>query len=135
MANPISQQIKIGTIGELLVQLRLLQFNVQSASPIKDSGNDLIAIRHNSVHAIQVKTTSNRNIPKKPDRSKIYTLLAIVELDGFDNTLKLDSSNIYIMRKSEVDRTRLSWKSICNHKLCPELIDELFRESSELRLC
>ena len=47
MANPIPKNMKTGTIGELLVQLRLLQYNVQAAPPIKDSGNDLIAIKGN----------------------------------------------------------------------------------------
>jgi hypothetical protein len=36
--NPISPEIKTGTVGELLVQLRLLQFDVQAAQPLKDSG-------------------------------------------------------------------------------------------------
>ncbi len=40
--NPISEEIKIGTIGEILVQLRLLQYEVQAAPALKDSGNDLI---------------------------------------------------------------------------------------------
>jgi hypothetical protein len=33
--NPISPEIKTGTVGELLVQLRLLQFDVQAAQPLK----------------------------------------------------------------------------------------------------
>jgi len=36
--NPIKKEIKIGTIGEILVQLRLLQYSVQSAPALKDSG-------------------------------------------------------------------------------------------------
>ena len=38
MSNPISAAIRIGTLGELLVQLRLLQFEVQAAPPLRDSG-------------------------------------------------------------------------------------------------
>lgn len=45
MANPLPKTTYIGTVGELLVQLRLLEFGVQSAPPIRDSGNDLIAIK------------------------------------------------------------------------------------------
>ena len=52
MANPISARIKIGTIGELLVQLRLLLYQVQAAHPIKDSGNDLIAVKGEVSRAI-----------------------------------------------------------------------------------
>ena len=43
--NEISPEVRIGTIGELLVQTRLLQRGVQAAAAIKDSGNDLIALR------------------------------------------------------------------------------------------
>jgi hypothetical protein len=58
MGNPISDQLKTGTIGELLVQLRLLQYCVQAAPPIKDSGNDLIAVRGEEFRGIQVKTST-----------------------------------------------------------------------------
>jgi hypothetical protein len=51
MANPISSEMRIGTLGELLVQLRLLQFDVQAAPPLKDSGNDLIAVNCLHEHA------------------------------------------------------------------------------------
>jgi hypothetical protein len=59
MANPISNEIKTGTVGELLVQMRLLQHDVQAAPPLKDSGNDLIALRGFVVRTIQVKTTTD----------------------------------------------------------------------------
>lgn len=55
--NKITRRMQLGTLGELLVQLRLLEFDVQSVSPLKDSGNDLIAIRGTAMRAIQVKTT------------------------------------------------------------------------------
>jgi hypothetical protein len=56
MSNPISSQIKTGTLGELLVQIRLLQFDVQATPPMKDSGNDLIAVRGETFRGVQVKT-------------------------------------------------------------------------------
>ena len=40
--NPLRKSLQTGTVGELLVQLRLLQFHVQAAQPLKDTGNDLI---------------------------------------------------------------------------------------------
>ena len=55
--NKITDNLKLGTVGELLVQLRLLEFDVQAAPPLKDSGNDLIAIRGIAMRAIQVKAT------------------------------------------------------------------------------
>src|ERR1017187_7681670 len=57
--NPLTQMIARGTFGEVFVQLKLLQFDVQSAPPIKDSGNDLIAIRGETIRAIQVKSSAS----------------------------------------------------------------------------
>lgn len=52
VANPISKRIAKGTIGELLVQTRLLQYGAQATAPIKDSGNDLIALKDYAVKTI-----------------------------------------------------------------------------------
>jgi len=61
MSNPISDKIKTGTVGELLVQIRFLQYDVQAAPPLKDSGNDLIAICGEVFRGVQVKTTAKGN--------------------------------------------------------------------------
>ncbi|MEA2075551.1 MAG: hypothetical protein U9O85_07445 [Euryarchaeota archaeon] len=58
MANPITREIKTGTIGELFVQIMLLQYGVQAAPPLKDTGNDLIAVKGEIFKAIQVKTST-----------------------------------------------------------------------------
>ncbi len=58
--NPLSKTCITGTIGELLVQLRLFQYGVQAAPPLKDSGNDLIAVRRETFRAVQVKTTGTK---------------------------------------------------------------------------
>ena len=89
MANPISAHITLGTVGELLVQLRLLQFGVQAAPPLKDSGNDLIAVRGSAIRTIQVKTTKAPR-PRFPSKKRRYDLLALVQLHGYDQTLSLD---------------------------------------------
>jgi len=102
MANPIDKNTKIGTIGELLVQLRLLQYDIQSAPPIKDSGNDLVALKGRNIKLVQVKTTATSTFPKLPGKKKIYDLLAIVELTGFDKTLMLDNAEIYLIPISDV---------------------------------
>ena len=76
--NRITDNLKIGTVRELLVQLRLLEHDVQAAPPIKDSGNDLIAVRGESFRAIQIKTTTGNNFDKpNPDRK--YHILAVVQ--------------------------------------------------------
>ncbi len=38
MGNPLHKTTHKGTIGERLIQLRLLEFGVQAAQPIKDKG-------------------------------------------------------------------------------------------------
>ena len=81
----------------MLVQLRLLEYEVQSAPPIKDSGNDLIAIKGEVVKFIQVKTEGRqRNLPK------IYHIVAIVDFK-YDNEGKilLDESEIYFINKGQ----------------------------------
>jgi hypothetical protein len=71
MANPIPDNMNIGAIGVLLVQLRLLECGVQSAPPCKDTGNDLIGVKGRCVKFIQVKTNSIR-----VKEQKTYVVLA-----------------------------------------------------------
>ncbi|OGM16530.1 hypothetical protein A2V56_00595 [Candidatus Woesebacteria bacterium RBG_19FT_COMBO_42_9] len=109
MGNPISKNLKKGTIGELFVQLRLLEFGVQSAPPIKDSGNDLIAIRGETTKFIQVKTEHRlRNLPV------VYHLVAIVDLKYDKNGIYLDKSAIWIVKKGEQlrEKRRLDQKLV-----------------------
>ena len=60
MGNPLPPTTCVGTIGELFVQLRLLEYGIQAAPPIKDSGNDFVAIKGDVVKFIQVKTSKNK---------------------------------------------------------------------------
>lgn len=102
--NPLSNELVTGTVGELLVQLRLLQYGVQAAPPLKDTGNDLIAVRGGTFRAIQVKTTRLRNLrvqPPPPERE--YHLLAVVGLEGEDEKLHLDDSRIYLIPRQDVN--------------------------------
>ena len=92
--NTISKELIKGSIGELLVQLRLLQYGVQAAPPIKDSGNDLIAIRGENLKAVQVKTTTAKCKRLRIPQNRKYHILACVVLYGEDNALNLDDSKI-----------------------------------------
>lgn len=127
MANPISPEIATGTVGELLVQLRLLQYGVQAAPPLKDSGNDLIALKGFAIRCVQVKTTTN-DLPAWPPEDKRYHLLAIVKLTGTDKELQLDDSGIYLLRKEELGGVSRSWTALQRFKLNEGRIKELFRE-------
>ena len=104
MANVLPPLVLIGTLGELLVQQRLLQFRVQAAPPIKDSGNDLVAFHGQIVKTIQVKTATgrisdNRRLPQH------YDILALVVLERTEEALHLDRSRIYLVPREAVAAT------------------------------
>jgi hypothetical protein len=125
MANPIPNEMKIGTVGELLVQLRLLQYDVQAAPPLKDSGNDLIALKGYAVRCVQVKTTTN-DIPAWPPEEKLYHLLAVVRLEGDGRNLHLDASSVYLLSREEAGRVTRSWDGLERFKLNEDRIATLF---------
>lgn len=119
MGNPITKKLETGTFGELLVQLRLLEYGVQATPPIKDSGNDLIAIKGRVVKFIQVKTSKHR-IPTGRKFPKVWDIACLVKLkiDSMSNRLLLDKSKIIIFEKDKNEKSELSqelvnkiWKS------------------------
>lgn len=121
--NQISDEMNTGAMGELLVQIRLLQFGVQAACALKDSGNDLIAVRGTSFRAIQVRTSTQFGIDK-PEKKTLYHLLAVVHLDGDDRDIALDKSSVYLVPKGEVAKLRKA--TLDHYKLSKELVDGLF---------
>lgn len=125
MSNPLSEKLVKGTVGELLVQLRLLQFDVQAAPPIKDTGNDLIAVRRNTFHTIQVKTTAGARYPvdKLP---KFYHLLAVVKLEGENSELELDKSRIFLIPKEFVAKAPRQIEKLDEFEVSKKYIDKLF---------
>ena len=125
MSNPISEAVVKGTFGELLVQLRLLQHGVQAAQPLKDSGNDLIALRGEVVRTIQVKTTTN-DLPAWPEERKLYNLLAIVVLRGEGTEVFLDASEIYLIPKQDLRKLPRRWEALGQFRLSAEHVAALF---------
>ena len=121
--NPLHENLKIGTLGELLVQLRLLQYDVQAAAPLKDSGNDLIAVKGRVIKAIQVKTTSEGGKFGRA-RPEHYDLVAFVELRGAGREVNLEDSAVYLM-PSERDERRARVESE-EWRIGAELIERLF---------
>lgn len=123
--NPISSQISIGTIGELLVALRLLQYGVQAAPPIKDSGNDLIAVKGEVFRAIQVKTTQSEcfqlnNLPS------LYHIVALVHLVGEDQSIYLDQSDVFLLEKKQITAKRYRIEDLNESKMNEALVERLF---------
>jgi len=125
--NPISQKLTIGTLGELLVQIRLLQFDVQAAPPLKDSGNDLIAIRGKAMRAIQVKTTTadhfEFNVQALPE---LFHELALVQLVGEDRILHLDRCRIFLLPKDDIKKGYYTLEELRPYEMRPELVDGMF---------
>lgn len=125
VANPISPNLVTGTIGELLVQLRLLQFGVQAAPPLKDSGNDLIALKDYEVRTIQVKCSAI-DIPQIRNLPERYHLLALVLLHGHDETLLLDETEIYLVPRDAVPKLQRNRTWLASYLLSPQHLARLF---------
>jgi hypothetical protein len=127
--NQLPVRVHKGTLGELLVQLKLLEFGVQAAAPIKDSGNDLIAVRGDQFRAVQVKTCVNRR--PNISRSRLpahYHLLALVHLVERHDGLRLDESRIYCLARRECETGgRVPWQDVL---LTSERVHTLFAPPS-----
>jgi hypothetical protein len=124
--NDITRQIRIGTLGELLVQLRFLEHNVQAAPPLKDSGNDLIAIRGNIFRAIQVKTTRGNRYSRACLPSS-YHILAVVKLVGNEESVLLDESFVFLIPKDEVGTAPRNISRLEKFRMTPDHVNTLFQ--------
>lgn len=126
MANPISQSLAKGTIGELLVQTRLLQYGVQSAAPIKDSGNDLIALKGDAIKTIQVKTCTNE-FSRQLALPKHCHLVALVKLHGYETELLLDQTRVYLVPRERLAGLRINREEDMEmFAITQAWVDELF---------
>jgi len=131
--NSLSETFLKGTFGELFVQLRLLQYEVQAAQPLKDTGNDLIAIKGEVFKAIQVKTTEKAdqikfNFKKLSERE--YHILALVFLDEKEsdepNALNFDECKIYLLNKNAVTKGTYKKNELTDFELNNDLVGNLF---------
>lgn len=127
--NKITDKIQTGTVGELLVQIRLLQYGVQAAPPIKDSGNDLIAVNRNEFRAVSVRTTTDADGKyNKPESDKLYHVLAVVHLAGDDRIVNLDASNIFLIPHAAVQAAPSQCKDLGKYVFTRQRLQELFGE-------
>lgn len=124
--NPLERRLTTGTIGELLVQMRLFQYGVQAAPPLKDSGNDLIAVRGSVFKSIQVKTTAQGNGTWQIPRDRLYHILALVRLHGHDNELFLDQSEIYLLGRDIIDQGTYNLNDLRDYCISKTIVDKLF---------
>ena len=125
--NALTKLIEKGTFGEIYTQLRLLQFGIQAAPPLKDSGNDLIAIKKDVFKAIQVKTRTGDRISIS-DLPEFYHILAIVHIDHQAENLEFgfDKVKLYLLNKEDVNSSYYSLDSLEKYKISSTLINELF---------
>ncbi len=123
--NRITDRIKTGTVGELLVQIRLLQFGVQAAQPIKDSGNDLIAVNGHEFRAVSVRTTATGQYCK-PSDDRLYHVLAVVELAGDERQLHLDQSRIFLIEHARVRGAPTDTSRLEAFEMSRERVEALF---------
>ena len=123
--NRITDEIRIGTAGELLVQLRLLEHAVQTAPPLKDSGNDLIAIRGEIFRAIQVKTTKGTRY-SKARLPEMYHILAVVQLIGGEESIYLDKSPIFLIPRDQVRDAPTSISRLEKFRMTQDHVNSLF---------
>lgn len=123
--NPISNNIKTGTVGELLIQIRLLQFGVQAAPPLRDSGNDLIAVKEECFKTIQVKTTDGGKLhwARLP---KHYHVLALVVLEGEGDNIELDRSRVYLVPRDDVENITPNEDSLEKFLISAEWVKQIF---------
>ncbi len=123
--NPISNRVATGTLGELLVQTRLLQYGVQASPPLKDSGNDLIAVNGREFRAVSVRTTTTGRYVK-PKGERLYHVLAAVHLVGHDREIYLDQSRVYLIPQADVAAASDNCERIGQYTLTEELVRRLF---------
>jgi hypothetical protein len=129
MSNPLPENNLTGLFGELLVQIRLLQYGVQAAPPIEDSGNDLIAVNGKEFRSVSVRTTT-KGAYTKPNSARIYDVLAVVYLAGADNEVALDGSQIFLIPHSAVADVSTDSKNLGKYTFSRGLVEELFGKLS-----
>jgi len=125
--NPLYATTKQGTIGELIVQLRLLEYDVQAAAPIKDSGNDLIAIRCDVFRAIQVRSSTRGRIVK-PKKRVSYDILAVVKLLKKDGRFIIKEAEIFFFSKDDVEKISGNVSKYPKNLLNQEVIEQFFHK-------
>lgn len=126
MGNISNSNQRIGTIGELLTQIRLLEYEIEPTIPLIDSGNDIIAIKDDIVKYIQVKTRSYDKTIWRFKNLRNYHILVLIKLSK--NPTDLDQAKIYFLSKKEVaGRTSIGCDTIEDKfRLSQQRIDELF---------
>lgn len=128
--NPLSKNLETGTLGELLVQLRLLQYGVQAVATHKDTGNDLLAVRGEAFCAVQVKTTRRDVGYIEVDLPALvgtkFHLIALVLIAGEGVEVHCDQTDVFLLEKAQVTKRRYSREELGEWRLNQQRVDALF---------
>jgi hypothetical protein len=123
--NPLPFRLTTGTFGELFTQFRLLQFDVQAAAPLKDTGNDLIAVRGQVFRAISVRSTTGETF-NKPNPRRLYHILAVVKFETSKDGVVLDETDLFLVPHAAVDNIQNNISAVERYRICEDLVDEFF---------
>jgi hypothetical protein len=128
--NPLPFKMTSGAFGELFVQFRLLQFDVQAAAPLEDSGNDLIAVRGEVFRAISVRATTGETF-NKPKAERLYHVLAVVRFQKSEvGEVLLDKTELFLVPRHHVAHLPNKVSELSRYQICEELVDAFFPKSS-----
>jgi hypothetical protein len=94
---------------------------------VKDSGNDLIAIRRKVFRAVQVRTTTRDTI-SKPRASIDYHILAVVRLPRAGGRYSTQDAEVFLFSRHEVPQLSRRLSDYPTHTLSEALIEKLFDE-------
>ena len=129
--NPLPFKLNTGTFGELFTQFRLLQFDVQAAAPLKDTGNDLIAVRGEVFRAISVRATTGRTF-NKPNPQRLYHILAVVKFEKSEDGVVLDQTDLFLVPRAAVDAVQNNIPAVARYRISKELVDKFFPKRANL---
>jgi hypothetical protein len=124
--NDLPDRTITGTFGELLVQMRLLEYGVQACFPLKDSGNDLLAVRGPVVKSIQVRASADKTYRNRPEKTKKFDLLAAVHLVFSSGCLSADTSRIFLIPREESFRLSIRFSKLEQYELSGKLVDSVW---------
>jgi hypothetical protein len=128
--NPLPFKLNTGTFGELFAQFRLLQFDVQAAPPLKDTGNDLIAVRGEVFRAISVRATTGSTF-NKPKAGRLYHILAVVRFQKSEvGEVLLDQTDLFLVPRAAVAALQNNISAVERYRICEDLVDEFFPKES-----
>lgn len=128
MMEAAPAECTLDAIGELLLQLRLLKYDIEIAPAPRRAGRYLLARKNRAIRAIAVKTTRSRYVPRN-NLIDYFHILAVVKLEGEESQFSLDRSKIYLIPRECLQDLQPYLHNIEDFALSEELVESLFDEN------